>query len=118
MIASMFGFKTKTKVALIHREPFKLTLDEWRADEMMAGAAGKVLNDPTMRLMVQVLYNSSPAWEVLTLARPEDRVAQQCKIEGYTMALANLEALAKHQKMTMPVEATWEPEEIIPVKRL
>lgn len=117
MIATMFGFKVKTKVALINREPVKLTLDEWRADEMMSGAASKVLNDATMKLMLQVLYNSSPAWEVLTLATPDDRIAQQCKIEGYTMALANLEALGKHQEMSLPLEATWEPEEQISIQR-
>ena len=113
-VNSMFSFfkrKHSVKVALISREPFKLTLNEWRADETMANAAQKVLNGATVRLILQVLYNSSPAWEVLQGADIVTRAVQQARIEGYTMALANMEAMGIHQKIADPIEATWEPED-------
>jgi len=106
-----FKRKTSARVVLLSREPFKLTVSEWRADQNMSAIAQKVLTDQNFRLMIQVLYNSSPAWEVMINASTEQRAIQQARIEGYTMALANLEAMAVHEKIHVPVEATWEPDE-------
>lgn len=110
----MFDFfkrKHNGRVVLLNREPFKLTLSEFRSDKNMAAMAEKVLGNQNFRLMIQVLYNSSPAWEVMTAARADERIVQQARIEGYTMALANLESMSKHEPMRQPLEATWEPEE-------
>ena len=110
----MFGFLKKkhgVRVMVLNREPFKLALSEFRADKNMAAMAEKVVGNPNFRLMLQVLYNSSPAWEVMLSATTEQRAIQQARIEGYTMALANLESMSTHQMIQQRIEATYEPEE-------
>lgn len=111
----MFGFfkkdKTRYQVTLIEREPFKLTLTEWRSNPDMAAQAAKVLANPTMKFMLQVLYNSSPAWETLLAPTMEDRAAQQARIEGYAQALANIEAMAVYERPMEHLEQTFEKEE-------
>ena len=110
----MFSFfrkdKTRYQVSLIQREPFKISLNEWRSNQDMSAAAAKVLADSTMKFMLQVLYNSSPAWETLIAPTVDERAAQQARIEGYAQALANLEALGVHEPVPMILEQTFEPE--------
>lgn len=110
----MWPFTKRTKLAIqtVVREPVKLRLSEWMADENLTRSAGKVLLDPTFQLMMQVAKNESPAMMALTIGTAwEDRALHQARIEGYNMAFANLEAMGIHKPLREAPEATFEEEE-------
>jgi len=101
------------RVQILPRQATKLRLSEWQSDQALTVQAGKALADPTVQLMVAVLQNEHPAF----IALPEEvelheRAIVQARSEGYTMALANLEALGQFKKPTVMPEATFEAEEI------
>ncbi len=101
--------KRQRKLEIIRRELCRLTVPEWRADPGWVGTAASVLSDPRLKQMLDVVGNSSPAFEVLPLgAGAQERIVQQARGEGYTMALANLEALGVGQALQTPMEATFE----------
>ncbi len=106
----LFQRKFSSKIQLLSREPFKLTLPEFRSDKNLCSMASRVTGNTDFRLMLQVLYNSSPAWDVMINAKPDERMVKQAQIEGYTMALANLESMSKHEAIIKShVEETYEP---------
>ncbi len=101
-------------VKVIQRQATKLRLHEWRADLSLCNQASKLMNVPEMQLMVSVLHNEHPAFVVIDPGTSlQDRAVYQARCEGYTLALANLEALARHQKMVDAPEADFAPEETI-----
>lgn len=104
-----FRRRPKAKIEVIKREVCRLTVQEWRADPGWVGTGASVLSDPRLRQMLDVVGNSSPAFEVLPYGTAaQDRLVAQARAEGYTMALANLEALGVQQALRHPVEATFE----------
>lgn len=99
------------RIEPLRREVCRLTVAEWRADPGWAAMAASVLSDPRLKQMLDAVANSAPGFEVLPLgAMPHERAAQQARSEGYTMALANLEALGREEAMREPVEARFEAE--------
>lgn len=86
-------------VRVITRDVTRLRMAEWRADPKLCAALASALNSDHMKLAVQVLHNENVAGYVLNPVGTamEDRAMQQARIEGYTMALRNLEALAVHE---------------------
>jgi len=108
-----FWQKPKPRIAVVRRDHTKLRLHEWRSQESMVSAAAKVCADSTFKLMLDVCQNEHPAFQVLSYsALPHERQAHQARCEGYTIALANLEAMAQYKPMQEPVEAEFAPEEI------
>lgn len=104
---------TVTQVRVITRDRVKLRLHEWRSDPALTKAAGVILNNSDARLMLDVLNNEHPAHFVLAPGTSvDDRAVYQARCEGYTMALANLEAMAMHQEAQKELEPTFEREEI------
>jgi hypothetical protein len=102
---------TQSKVIVIQRDPSRLRLHEWRSDPALVKQAG-FIRTSEFRLALDVLRNEHPAFNVLADdASVSAQVTQQRRGEGYTMALANLEALAMYQPITPPLEATFEPEQ-------
>lgn len=91
-----------------------MRLDEWQRSENLVTAATRVLSDPTMRVMLDVLRNESP----VNFALPDqgvqatDRIAYQSKTEGYHLALNNLEAFAMLKTDAPLIEATFEDETV------
>lgn len=110
----MFGFfKRKTRVNIIQRESSKIRLHEFRSDKGLVGVAQKVHADPNFRLMLDVLKNESPAhWGLPRLSGTEQRAGVQALVEGYQLALANLEAMAVFRKTVELDEPTFEPAEL------
>jgi hypothetical protein len=101
-----------TRVEILKRDASKLRLSEFQADEALTSKAGVALADQYVSLMMQVARNESPALYCLRIdATVEERAAYQSKIEGYNMALANLEAMAVHRKFVQTGEPTFESEE-------
>ncbi len=100
------------KIEIVNRDEAKISLSEWRTDPELVKVAMRVWNNPDFRLMVACLRNETPAFLVLPDdASPTRCIAIQRRSEGYTMALANLEAMATFQSPPAEVEATFEPEE-------
>lgn len=108
----IFWPNVETRVVVLERAATKMRLQEWMADQTMTNNARKVLDNPTMQLMVSVLHTEHPAFVVIDPGTNlQDRAVHQARCEGYTLALANLEALARHQKMTYLPEPDFLPEE-------
>ena len=105
---NLFNRKSPQKLQVIQRLSSRVKLDEWRSSADLVNAARKVLNDPNTQNMLDVLRNEHPA-NTMTFDAPLDqRAVLQARSEGYTMALANLEALGVFQQQHEEMEATYE----------
>jgi hypothetical protein len=100
------------RLNIIAREPFQVTIEEWRSDPMKCASAKSVLQSPTVIQMMQTLQNSHPAFQVMTVADPQMRIVHQSRGEGYTMCLRDFELLAEFVKPVEAPSAEFEPEEI------
>lgn len=99
------------RITAVTRDVNRLTVAEWRADRQWVATAAGVLRDPRVQHMLDAVANSSPGFEVLPLnASAQERVVQQARQEGYTMALANFAALGREQALAEPIEARFEAE--------
>ncbi len=105
-------FRPKQKLEIIRRSQSNLRLSEWRTDKALVSSAMRLLRDPDFQLMMDVLRNEHPGSLVHLDVDPPNRVVLQARAEGYTMALANVVALGRFEKMNEPLEATFDPEEI------
>jgi len=91
--------------------PPKITVQQWRSDEVYVGLGRQLLANPNLQLALAALWNSHPGrYVVRPDAPPEMRAALQAQGEGYTMALRNLESLAQLQEAPEQMEATFAPE--------
>jgi hypothetical protein len=82
------------KVVIVERPTTHLRADEFRADKELVHLAATVLANPNMQLLLSVMHNEHPAFEVLpTSADTIQRVVQQAKCEGFSICLATLESL-------------------------
>jgi hypothetical protein len=110
----MFFWPKQIKVKVLTRDPLRVRLSEWRADKALVSRALALQNDPSFRLMLDVLQNEHPGNIVLPPNVSLDvRAIYQAQAEGYTICLANLRALAKYDALREPLEATFEPEETL-----
>lgn len=93
--------------------PFTLTLEQWQKSEQLVSEMAKISEIPIWRAMMQMMRNECPSGIKLPQrgALVTDRVALQCHIEGYRMALNNLEAVSSIAIMDEPPEATFGPEQ-------
>jgi hypothetical protein len=108
----MTFFKRQSKIVVIKREANKLSLGEFRSDPNLTGLAARFLRDSDFKLMLDVLRNEHPGWLVLSESvPPEVRAVIQARAEGYTMALANLEAMGVFRESPEQIVATFEAEE-------
>src|SRR5678815_2579098 len=97
---------------VVQRDPCRLRLHEWRSSPDLAIQARKLLSDPIMRTMLDVVDTEHPANMVLSDSTTiENRAVWQSRCEGYTMALANFESMGIYQKPKQELEATFEPPE-------
>lgn len=115
----MFSFLKKRqsqsiKVNVITREPFKLRLAEWQADEKLTHGMMVLMNGDLAKLALQCLINEHPAFYSLPVdASIESRAAYQAKCEGYSMAIANLEAMSQKRKIVELDQPTFEEPETV-----
>lgn len=109
-LKALFG--PKQKLQLIRRLSSRVRLDEWRATEDLVKSARRVLNDPEFQVMLDVLKNEHPHTFVRWDDAPiEMRAVMQARSEGYSLAIANLEAMGAFQKKQEPLEPTYEQPE-------
>jgi hypothetical protein len=105
--------KRPVKLEVVRVGSHKLRLSEWQKDRELVGMAQRTMLNPDLQMMIQVLQNEHPGWQVLHPLSPEiARACQQSRIEGYTMALANLEALCRFNEPQQQLDATFESEQI------
>lgn len=109
----MFNRKAQLKVQIVTRAVTDLRLAEWQADAELTKHARKLHSDSTFQMMMAVLRNEHPAFLVAghDACSLEGRAILQARAEGYSMAIANLEAMGRHQLIKPVPEATFEPEE-------
>jgi hypothetical protein len=89
------------KVRIVDRPVTHLRADEFRADRELVHLAATVLANPNFQLLLSVLRNEHPGFEVLgPSASVNDRIVVQSRAEGWTMALATLESLGT--RATLP----------------
>lgn len=104
--------RTRVEYRIIPRERHKLRLPEYQTNAALVSSASKILNSTEFSYMLDCVQNEHPGFWVLPQGATElDRVRAQCLSEGYTMALANLEALGKFVELKEMPEATFEQEE-------
>lgn len=105
--------KQSVELKVITRPSSDLRLSDWQASAKLVGSAQQVLSGDFARLMVCVLQNESPAnWVMHGEATVDQRAMQQARVEGYIMALTNLQALTKFQEPKKDLEPSFEPEEM------
>ena len=103
------------RIEIVRRDITRVRLSEWRADAGLCATGGRVLMDASVQLMIQVLRNENPSsWALPPGSSLETRACYQAMIEGYTMALSNLEAMAVHDKVVPLEQPGFEAEEINP----
>ncbi len=86
--------KEALKVRVIDRPVTALRVDEFRADAELVRLAATVLSNSNFQLMMSVLKNDHPGFEVLPAGtNPNDRLLAQGRSEGFTICLATLESL-------------------------
>lgn len=104
-----FKKKPAQSVEVIQRDPCRLTLNEWRQTPELVEQAQKALMNPTVRLMLDVLRTEHLGnYMLMGTTSLEDRAIVHAKCEGYSLALNNLESLAKSAHKEEAIEATFE----------
>lgn len=108
-----FSRPKKQKIAVQSVLTTEIRLEQWRSSPELVVAAQRLRKDPTFRAIMDVLRTESPANYGLpvTGVSPEDRCHHASKIEGYNLALNNLEAMFRFNQSLTPLEATFEAEE-------
>jgi len=108
----MWPFKRQpARLNVIRRSETRLRLHEFRSEPSLVATARRVCADPDFQMILQVLKNEHPGNLVIADdAHPNISVAIQRRAEGYTMCLANLEAMTKAETVQVDLEATWEDE--------
>jgi len=97
---------------VVPRDICRLRLAEWKSSTELVLQAKNCMNDVLFRRMIDVLENEHPASIVLMdNTSLETRAIWQARCEGYTMALANIDAMTVYNKPTESLEATFDPAE-------
>ena len=100
------------QIRIITRDRSDLTMEQWRGEPALVGKAISIIGSDDFMLMMDLLEREHPGNSVLSLDTPDyQRAIWQARCEGYTMALANLRALAIFRKPVEPLEATFEKPE-------
>lgn len=81
-------------VRLVDRPHTALRADEFRADKELVHLAATVLANPNCQLMLAVMRNEHPGFDVLPSGADSiQRVVWQSRAEGYSIAISTLESL-------------------------
>lgn len=117
MIAKLFAWlRTKirpvTQIRIENTESSSLTLAEWRKAPEMVAEAKRLFSDPNFKLILRVMHNESPVNYGIPKVGIDAtaRLTHLGQIEGYHMALNNLEAFAVIQEENIPLESTFAAE--------
>lgn len=115
MFANLFRRRSQPQpeIVVIPRQPNQILIAEWRATKDLVAKARAVLSDPDVRMMLDTVRNSAPLLSVTSEYLPSHvRSVMLGRIEGYEMAMNDLEALASYAEPKEMPEATFEPQEL------
>lgn len=104
-LLKFFRGNPKLKFLVIRRDVCRMTIDEWKTNREHVTLAQQTLNDSKVRILLDVVRNSSPANDVMIERDLGVRACQQAKIEGYMMALNNLESLGVFEEARPELES-------------
>jgi hypothetical protein len=97
----------------IPRDPYRITLREWRASKDMVKEAQIALANTTVRRMADVLRNNHIGSWAISMNTPIDqRAMHAARCEGYALALNDLESLATYDPYEKEVEADYGAPEV------
>lgn len=96
------------KVTVVRTDAADLTLEAWRANEQMVADFNRFGNQLVYRAMLQTLRNESPLHFFDEAPGPDAKIRRLGIIEGYQLALNNLEALGVLAQESKMPEATFE----------
>src|ERR1700690_3538467 len=82
-ILGMFKRKPTPKFLVIPRDVCRMTIMEWKTNKEHVTLAQQTLSDPKVRILLDVVRNSSPANEVMIERDLGVRAVKQAQIEGY-----------------------------------
>lgn len=102
----------KIKVVTVSSHSLRLT--QWRQADQLVVEAVALARNPTYVMQLQVLKNEHPVHTIFPVigVNATDRMAHQCRCEGYELAINNLESMAKKISPPRALEATFAaPEE-------
>lgn len=106
----MWPFNHLFKVKVIPRSSTRLRLSDWCGTQELVNEGIKLHQNPSFQMALDVLKNEHPSnFIVADDAMPHVRMAFQGRSEGYTLALANLDKLAKFQQFQQPPEPDFNP---------
>jgi hypothetical protein len=101
------------QIHIINVAKTHLRLEEVRTDQKLCGVFKKLQSTYEFEIMMSVLRNEHPVNLVADIGTTlQDRAVLQARSEGYTMALANIEAMAIYNKPTEMPEAEFAEEEL------
>lgn len=99
------------RTEIVRKSSNTIRLDQWRNEKTLVASAGRIWADADFQMMMDTLRNEHPAWGVLNPAsNNEIRAARQALCEGYTLAIANLEAMKSLKKIVELEQPTFEQE--------
>lgn len=98
---------------IVRRSSLKIRLSDWRSDQNLVNNAARIVGSEDFQCMLDVLRNENPANLHLPMGcSTKIRATHQAQTEGYNMAIANLEAMARIATVPETIVPTFEPEEI------
>lgn len=107
-------FSKKPKVVPIQIRVINSTalrMDQWRSSPELVTYAQRLFATPEFQTLVGVLRSESPSNYGLNIgATHDDQIAHSYKAAGYNLCLNNLDAFARIETHSEPIEATFEPE--------
>jgi hypothetical protein len=107
--------KEKERIQIRIVRSTELRLEEWRRDPALVSYAMGLFRDPRFHLLLDVLKTEAPSNYGLPSigVTSDDRLAYASKIEGYHLALNNLESMTRLLEGAKHIEATFEPEQTL-----
>lgn len=100
-------FRGPRKVEIIRRDPLRLTVEEFRADRAMTNSAIRILSDPIVRQMLDVLQFSHLG-RYTASGNMEEKAAHLCRCEGYLAAINDFYSLARYQEPKQDLVPTFD----------
>jgi hypothetical protein len=96
-------------VKIIAADSPDLRLTTWRENEPLVAEWAQIVKLPIFRVMLQTLKNESPLHYGEEKPGADGKILRLGTIEGYQLALNNLESLATLAQQQKPLVATFEP---------
>jgi hypothetical protein len=111
---SLFTRKSQDALVRYKRPGITLTLSEFQKNDSLVTEAMKISATPIWRVMMEVMKNEclSNSYQFQSVGVPiVDRAVFQAQVEGYMMAINNLETMSTPYIEEIQPEATFAPEE-------